>query len=187
MSAFSDWFKDRRMALGFTQAQVASKLSIHQAQVSVLEKGKISPDESLMAKIAAIMGKFEGSYVPVPSAPKDGKRVMPSKAKEALRAYREAKQDGFNLQLDNNTSITADKFQYILRSNGHNSYFTDLRSLLKFLIVSQMRQSAVSSVKEVIEKIDEIYKNIEEKFAGYDPASIEIRDGDTEDSDELEE
>lgn len=171
MSAFSDWFKDRRAALGLTQSQVASKLGVHQAQISMLEKGKMSPDESLIAKVTAVMGKFEGSYVPIPTAPRE-KKMMPNKAQEALKAYRESKQGSFNLQLDANTVITADKFQYVLRQGTHCSYFVELKSLLKFLVASQMCQSAVSSVKEILAKLDEVYQKIDERFADYNPANI---------------
>lgn len=171
MSALSDWIKERRRVLGLTQAQVASKLGVHQAQVSSLEAGKFMPDVAMMTKIDTVFGKFAGAYIPAQSAP-GTKKVMSSKAKEGLRAYREAKGDSFYLEIDDNTFITADRFQYILRNGAHTSYFTELKTLVKSLVASQMRQSSVDSVKEVIEKLDEIYKLIEKKFDGYDPANV---------------
>lgn len=168
MSNLSDWLKERRKDSGFTQMQVADKLGIHQAQVSSLENGKLAPDSALMNKIDTLFGKFTGSYTPAePTAKK-----MSDKAKDGLKAYREAKENNFFLKLDANTIITADRMQYILKQGANTSYFTEIKSLLKHLIVSHMRQSAVSSVQEIIDKIDETYKLIEEKFDNYDPANV---------------
>lgn len=171
MSALSDWIKERRKILNLTQAQVASRLGIHQAQVSSLENGKFLPDAAIMTKIDAVFGKFAGSYVPVQSAP-GTKRPMSSKAQEALKAYRDSKENSFYLQLDDNTYITADRNQYILKQGANVSYFVNLKALIKSLVASQMRQSAVTSVQEIASKLDEIYKLIENKFDGYDPANV---------------
>ncbi len=171
MSALSDWIKERRRELGFTQAQVASKLGLHQANVSSLENGKFLPDAEMMKKIDAVFGQFAGSYVPVQSAP-GTKKVMPAKTQEGLKAFREAKENNFFLRIDDNTYITADRNQYILKQSAHTAYFVEIRALLKFLVVTHVRQSAVNSVKEIIAKQDEIFKLIEEKFANYDPANI---------------
>lgn len=170
MSALSDWIKDRRKVLGLTQSQVANKLGVHQAQISSLENGKFVPDTDLMSKIDGVFGKFAGSYVPVQSAP--GTKRMSEKAKDGLKAYREAKENNFFLKIDSNVFITADRNQYILKQGANASYFTDIKSLVKHLVVSQLRQSDVSSVQEIVTKLDEIYKKVDEKFSGYDPANI---------------
>jgi len=171
MSALSDWIKERRRALGLTQTQVANRLGVHQAQVSSLENGGFMPDVDMMTKIDAIFGKFAGAYIPAQSAP-GTKKIMSSKAKEGLKAYRDAKENNFYLEIDNGIHITADRNQYILKQGANASYFIDLRSLIKYLITSQVRQSAVSSVQEVVDKIDEIYERIDKKFDNYDPANI---------------
>lgn len=168
MNDLSNWLKERRKDFGFTQMQVADKLGIHQAQVSSLENGKLAPDATLMVKIDTLYGKFTGSYTL--AEPTDKK--MSSKAKDGLKAYREAKENNFCLRLDANTVITADRMQYILKQGANASYFTEIKSLLKYLVAAQMRQSAVNSVQEIINKIDEIYKRIEKEFDNYDPANI---------------
>lgn len=170
MSALSDWIKERRRELGLSQMQAASKLGMNQGQVSHLENGKLMPDAEMMSKIDAVFGKFAGSYVPIQSAP--GTKRMSEKAKEGLKAYREAKENNFYLKIDDSTFITADRNQYILKQGANTSYFTEIRSLLKYFAASHMRQSAVNSVQEICDKLDKIYKLIEEKFDGYDPANV---------------
>lgn len=171
MSTLSDWIKERRKILNLTQAQVAVKLGIHQAQVSVLENGKFMPDSAMMNKIDAIFGKFAGVYVP-PEITSESKNLMSTKAREGLKAYREAKENNFCLQIEQNVYITADRNQYILKQGANASYFVELKALIKYLIVSQVRQSAVNSVQEISNKLDEIYKQIEDKFANYNPANV---------------
>jgi len=170
MSNLSDWLKERRKDFGFTQIQVADKLGIHQAQVSGLENGRISPDTTLMTKIDALYGKFSGSFIPTES----NTNKMSIKAREALKAYREAKENNFCIQLDKQTIITADRNQYILKQGANTSYFVDIKSLLRYLVASQMRQSAVNSVQDICNKLDEIYKLIEIKFNEYDPANVSV-------------
>jgi len=171
MSALSDWLKTRRKELGFTQVRLAERLGVHQAIVSTLENGK-PPDAILMEKIESIYGKFAGSYIPAQSSTPGTKKIMSAKAKDGLKAYREAKENNFCLQIDD-MCITADRNQYILKQGANASYFVELKALLKYLIASKARQSAVNSVQEICKKLEEIYKRIEEKFNNYDPAGIE--------------
>lgn len=178
MSALSDWIKERRAVLKLTQVHVASRLGLHQAQISQLENGKLMPDADLMTKIDAVFGKFAGSYVPVQSAP--GTKKMSDRAKDGLKAYRESRENGFFLKIDNTTNITADRNQYILKQGANASYFTDLKSLVKYLVALELRQSSVSSLQEILDKLDEIYGAIEERFDKYDPANVtENREADT--------
>lgn len=169
MSNLSEWLKGRRKDCGFTQMQVADKLGIHQAQVSGLENGKLAPDTSLMIKIDGLYGKFTGSYVPSETS---NLKKMSDRAKEGLKAYREAKENNFCLRLDAQTVISADRNQYILKQGAGTSYFAEIKALLKYLVASHVRQSAVNSVQEICDKLDEIYKLIEAKFDGYDPANV---------------
>lgn len=168
MNELAGWIKERRKNLGLSQAQLATKLGLNQGHVSHLENGKILPDADMMTKIDAVIGKFSGEYTP------DTTPKKVHSAKEALKAYREAKEDAFCLQIDTNIFITADRHQYILKQGANASYFTDLTSLTKYLVVSQVRQSAVNSVQEICNKIDEVYKLIEKKFMGFDPAGVAV-------------
>lgn len=173
MSAnLADWIKERRRLLGFTQAQIAMKLGIHQAQVSALESGKFQPDKQTMSKINDIFGEYRGDYVPAISVSVGDKKGMSDKTKEALRAYRETKENGFYLKISDDIYITADRNQYILHQGTNLTYFTEIKFLIKHLVSSQVRQSAVSSVEEILNKMNELYKNIELKFDGYDPADV---------------
>lgn len=175
MNTLHEWIKERRRALGFTQAQIAGKLGIHQAQVSGLETGRFKPDSILMSKINDTFGKFSGIYVPM-TVENTNKKTMPDKAREALKAYHEAKENNFYLQLDKTTYITADRNQYILHQGTNLSYFTQLTSLLKHMMASHIRTSAVSSVEQILAKIDEIYSLIDNKFGFYDPANILVEE-----------
>lgn len=186
MSALSGWIKERRDELKLTQVQVASRLGVHQAQVSSLENGKLMPDATMMTKIEAVFGKFAGAYIPVQSAP-GTKKIMSSKAKKGLKAYREAKENNFCLKIDSNVFISADRNQYILKQGANTSYFVELKALIKYLVASKMRQSAVNTVQDVSDRLDEIYKSIEEKFDEYDPANIaEIAEMDMNDEEDEE-
>lgn len=168
MSALSDWIKERRKALGLSQTQVATKLGVNQGQVSHLENGKFAPDAEMMAKLDAILGKFTGSFTPQASS------AMSERSMNGLKAYRESKDSGFCLKIDANIVITADRNQYILKQGANTSYFTQLASLAKYLVVSQARQSSVDSVLQVCNKLDEIYALIDKKFSGFDPANVEV-------------
>src|SRR6266702_2897493 len=169
METLPEWFKTRRKEMGFTQAQVASKLGVHQAQVSALESGRSKPDQNALTKIEQLFGIFVNA---VPAVKDLSKKEMPSAAMEALKAYRESKENGFCIDLGHNLIITADRNQYILRQGTNASYFTELTPLIKYMIISQVRQSSVSSVQEMADKLQEIYKLIEVKFNEYDPAHI---------------
>lgn len=173
-----EWTKSRRKDLGLTQAQVAAKLGLNQAHVSQIESGKLKPDVVLMKKINEIFGAFDGSYVA--SVVDPSKKTMPDKAMEALKAYREAKENNFCLQISKNIYITADRNQYILHHNGHLSYFVDIKALLKYLLGAEVRTSAVTTVKEVVQKLDELYILINDKFDKYDPANIAVLPTDTD-------
>lgn len=171
MSALSDWIKEQRKSLGLTQAQFASKIGIHQAQVSGVESGRIVPDDITMEKINSVLGKFPGLFTPnkMTALPK---KIMSDKAKEGLEAYREARENNFYLSIDDNTHITADRNQYILKQGANTSYFVEIKALLKFLVATRMKQSSIDSVQQISDKLDETYALIEAKFAGLNPANI---------------
>ena len=102
------------------------------------------------------------------------KRGMNEKAAEALRLYRENKEEvePFKVEIDENTIITADRHQYILHQGKHKSYFVDLANLLKHLLASGVRQSSVNSIQAVVDKLNELNAKIESAFKAYDPAFI---------------
>ena len=89
-----------------------------------------------------------------------------------MKAAREAKEDSFRLEFEPGLFITADRYQYVLHQGMRLSYFTEITSLLKYMIASQLRQSPVASVQQIVDKISEIHKLIDTKFGNYDPANI---------------
>jgi transcriptional regulator with XRE-family HTH domain len=174
MNTFSEWLKTRRKDMGLTQVQVATKLGVHQAQVSALEGGRTTPDHNLLVKTEKLFGSFSDTYTSTIKDKDAAKKEMPSAAMEALKAYREKKDTGFYLELEKGLVITADRNQYILRQGVNASYFTELKLLIKYMIASQIRQSSVDSVQKVLDKLDSIYELVEAKFNEYDPANIKI-------------
>jgi len=178
MNKFSFWFRKCRQALNLSQTQVASKLGINQMKVSSIENNKLEPDKSLIGRIEDLFGQFPSSddlvinKIELNNEFSDIKRNMPEKAIEALKIYREEKNNGFCLHINKNTYITADRYQYILHQRNTQLYFAEIKYLLKYMVASEMRQSAVSSVEEIINKLDNIYEKIEEKFNNYDPANV---------------
>lgn len=164
MENFANWLKEKRNTFSLTQTQLASKLGINQGHISGLETGRLKPDKELINKAEKIFNE-------IGMMPSENKK-MPNKALEALKAYRENKDGSFNLELYDGVFITADRNQYILHQGANLSYFVDIKSLLKYFIASKARQSAITSVKEIIDKLDEIYANIDKKFANYNPAKI---------------
>lgn len=96
------------------------------------------------------------------------------KAAEGLRLYRLNKEaNTFRIDIDETSYITADKHQYILHQGKLQFYFVDLKNLLKHMITTSVRQSAVVSIQSIVDKLDELYVLIDKKFDGNkDPQNI---------------
>jgi len=84
--------------------------------------------------------------------------------------------EGFRVELFDNYVITTDSRQYILaqpvvRANGKHAgvevmsdprYFSSLKHVLKHFIETELRKSNVKTLKEVIERIEQLEKKVDE-------------------------
>lgn len=177
---FDNWLKEKRTEFNLSQAKFAEKLGIKNSSTyTLLEGGKQKPTADELATIKKAIGEYVGNVETRTIHPRgwhlkkhreNKLNASPESAEEIVAEAPAVKP--FFIQLDETTVIKADSHQYKLIIGGHQTYFIEFAPMLKHMIHEKVKTSSIESIEQVINKIDEVYKLINERFVNFDPAGI---------------
>jgi len=86
---------------------------------------------------------------------------LTAKHKKAMLRGREKITSGLVLKIDEEVSIFADKYQYILSFNNKNTYYCCLEDVFSELFELKIKEELIKNEKKDIEEIIKIHQKME--------------------------
>ena len=175
---FQDWLKLKRSQKGINQSATAVICGLTQPQYSLLERGKSFPTKLQAEKLFKYFERSQDEAIevqtvePVVSEENVDDTDSSSGADGESLSEKDDSNSSFCLQLDEETKILADRYQYILQIGAQKSYYVNLKSLFKSLVQMTFRRSAISTVNEMSIRIEEINKKIDKYFSIIDDSKL---------------